>query len=165
MVSPDAFAERSAAHAAAGAAGLRARFAVDRGHAARGRGERRARCAAVAPERVFAELKRIVIADRALDGLELMDALGATEVVLPELSRLRGVEQSPYHHLDVYEHTRAVLAETIELEREPRAVASASTREPSRGSWPSRSPTSSPGARRCASGRCCTTSPSRRRAA
>jgi putative nucleotidyltransferase with HDIG domain len=40
-------------------------------------------------------------------------------VVLPELCELRGVEQSPYHHLDVYEHTRAVLAETIELERDP----------------------------------------------
>ena len=40
-------------------------------------------------------------------------------MVLPELSRMRGVEQSPYHHLDVYEHTRSVLAETIELEREP----------------------------------------------
>jgi poly(A) polymerase len=73
----------------------------------------------VAPERIFAELRRIVIADRALAGLELMDATGATDAVLPELSELRGVEQSKYHHLDVYEHTRAVLAETIELERAP----------------------------------------------
>ena len=73
----------------------------------------------IAAERIFTELKRIVIADRALDGLELMDALGVTDTVLPELSRLRGVEQSHYHHLDVHDHTRAVLAETIELEREP----------------------------------------------
>jgi poly(A) polymerase len=73
----------------------------------------------VAPERVFAELKRIVIADRALEGLELMDELGATAVVLPEVNRMRGVGQSPYHHLDVYEHTRSVLAETIELSRGP----------------------------------------------
>ena len=75
--------------------------------------------AQVAPERIFAELKRIVIADRALDGLALMDAVGATDVVLPELSRMRGVEQSLYHHLDVYEHTRSVLAEVIALERSP----------------------------------------------
>ncbi|MBV8999112.1 MAG: HD domain-containing protein [Solirubrobacterales bacterium] len=75
--------------------------------------------AEVAPERTFAELKRIVIADRALDGLALMDAVGATDVVLPELSRMRGVEQSLYHHLDVYEHTRSVLAEVIALERSP----------------------------------------------
>jgi putative nucleotidyltransferase with HDIG domain len=75
--------------------------------------------AQVAPERIFAELKRIMVADRAVAGLELMDALGATRVVLPELTRMRGVEQSPYHHLDVYEHTRSVLAETIELSRHP----------------------------------------------
>ena len=75
--------------------------------------------ARVAPERVFAELKRIVAADGALAGLELMDAIGVTEVVLPELSQLHGVEQSRFHHLDVYEHTRVVLAETIALEREP----------------------------------------------
>ena len=72
---------------------------------------------------MFAELKRIVIADRALDGLELMDAVGATDVVLPELSRMRGVEQSQYHHLDVYEHTRSVLAEAIELDAPAAAVA------------------------------------------
>jgi poly(A) polymerase len=75
--------------------------------------------AGVAPERIFAELKRIMIADRALEGLDLMDALGATDVVLPEVTRMRGVEQSPYHHLDVYEHTRSVLAETILLSRRP----------------------------------------------
>jgi poly(A) polymerase len=73
----------------------------------------------VAPERIFVELKRILIADRALQGLDLMDAVGATDVVLPELSRMRGVEQSPYHHLDVYEHTRSVLAEAISLDRAP----------------------------------------------
>ncbi len=73
----------------------------------------------VAPERVFAELKRVLVADGALAGLKLMDAVGATDVVLPELTQLRGVEQSAYHHLDVYEHTRLVLAETIALEREP----------------------------------------------
>jgi poly(A) polymerase len=73
----------------------------------------------VAPERIFAELKRILSDDAALRGLELMDELGVTGAALPELAELRGIEQSQYHHLDVYEHTRAVLAETIELEREP----------------------------------------------
>jgi putative nucleotidyltransferase with HDIG domain len=76
----------------------------------------------VAPERVFAECKRIVIADRALAGLELMDAVGATAAVLPELTELRGVAQSRYHHLDVYDHTQAVLAETIALVRDPEPV-------------------------------------------
>ena len=75
--------------------------------------------AGISPERIFAELKRIVSADRVLDGLELMDAVGATGVVLPELTRLRGVEQSPYHHLDVYEHTLSVLSCAVELSRRP----------------------------------------------
>jgi poly(A) polymerase len=74
---------------------------------------------AVSPERVFAELKRILSNDRALRGLALMDELKATEAVLPELANLRGVEQSHYHHLDVHEHTRTVLAEVIALEHEP----------------------------------------------
>jgi poly(A) polymerase len=75
--------------------------------------------AGTAPERIFAELRRIVAADGALRGLELMDAVGATEAVLPELLQMRGVEQNQYHHLDVYEHTLSVLAEVIELERDP----------------------------------------------
>jgi poly(A) polymerase len=79
--------------------------------------------ATVAPERVFAELRRVVCAPAALAGLELMDALGVTDVVLPELSALRGVEQSRFHHLDVADHTRSVLAEVIALEREPEQLA------------------------------------------
>jgi poly(A) polymerase len=77
---------------------------------------------ATAPERIFLELKLIVASEQALVGLQLMDELGVTEVVLPELSALRGVEQSRFDHLDVYEHTRAVVAETIALERDPESV-------------------------------------------
>jgi poly(A) polymerase len=79
--------------------------------------------AGVASERVFAELRRVVCAPAALAGLEVMDAVGATQVVLPELSALRGVEQSRFHHLDVFDHTRSVLAEVIALERDPERLA------------------------------------------
>ncbi len=75
-----------------------------------------------AAERVFAELRRIVSAERALDGLELCDQLGLTAVVLPELHALRGVEQSHFHHLDVYDHTIEVLRCYIALERDPEPV-------------------------------------------
>jgi poly(A) polymerase len=67
------------------------------------------------PERVFMELRRIVAAPRALRGLQLMGELRATAVVLPELDALRGVEQSRFHHSDVYGHTLEVLERTIEL--------------------------------------------------
>lgn len=66
-------------------------------------------------ERVFMELRRIVAAPRAVRGLELMAQVGATNAVLPELESLRGVEQSPYHHTDVYGHTLEVLTQTIAL--------------------------------------------------
>jgi tRNA nucleotidyltransferase/poly(A) polymerase len=76
----------------------------------------------VAPERVFAELKRIVIAPEAVRGLRELDRVGATPVVLPEVDALRGIEQSAYHHLDVYDHTLAVLGEAIAIERDPEPV-------------------------------------------
>jgi putative nucleotidyltransferase with HDIG domain len=76
----------------------------------------------VAAERVFYELKRLLSTPDALGGLQELEAVGAIAAVLPELERLRGVDQSHYHHLDVYEHTRAVLAETIALERDPEPV-------------------------------------------
>lgn len=84
---------------------------------------------AVAPERVFSEFKRIVIADGVLTGLALMDELGVTAAVLPELTRLRGVEQSAYHHLDVHDHTLAVLAETVGITRDAQAWLGACTDE------------------------------------
>jgi putative nucleotidyltransferase with HDIG domain len=69
------------------------------------------------PERVFAELSRIVASREALRGLELISELGAMSVVLPELEALRGVEQNRFHHADVYGHTIEVLARAIALEQ------------------------------------------------
>jgi poly(A) polymerase len=80
------------------------------------------RIESVAAERVFAELKRVVAANRVLDGLELMATLGLTAHVLPELTALRGIEQNRYHHLDVHDHTLQVLAETVALELSPEAI-------------------------------------------
>jgi poly(A) polymerase len=73
-------------------------------------------------ERIFGELRRLVVSDRAVDGLELSDRLGVTAAVLPELSALHGVEQSHYHHLDVHGHTIEVLREQIAIEQDPEPV-------------------------------------------
>ncbi|HVS28248.1 MAG TPA: HDIG domain-containing protein [Solirubrobacteraceae bacterium] len=96
-------------------------LAIDEDTAAAARADAE-RIEAVAAERVFAELKRIVVADSALRGLALVDDLALTERVLPELAALRDVQQSDFHHLDVYDHTLATLAQLIELERDPAAV-------------------------------------------
>jgi poly(A) polymerase len=81
----------------------------------RGAGVHAPRLDRVSPERVFAELRRIVAAREVRKGLELMGALGATAVVLPELEALRGVQQNRFHHLDVYGHTLEVLDRVVEL--------------------------------------------------
>jgi putative nucleotidyltransferase with HDIG domain len=67
-------------------------------------------------ERVFAELRRLVLAPGAVEGLALADRLGLLNAVLPELSDLHDVEQSHYHHKDVWGHTLEVLERLIELE-------------------------------------------------
>ena len=69
-------------------------------------------------ERVFAELRRLLVAPKALEGLALADRLGLVRAVLPELADLHDVDQSHYHHLDVYGHTVEVLERLIELESE-----------------------------------------------
>jgi poly(A) polymerase len=75
-----------------------------------------ARAADPAGERQLAELRRLVGGPDPLRGLRLLDELGITAVVLPELETLRGVEQGPNHHLDVYDHTIAVFEHTLEVE-------------------------------------------------
>jgi putative nucleotidyltransferase with HDIG domain len=67
-------------------------------------------------ERIFAELRRLVLAPGAVEGLALADRLGVLHAVLPELADLHDVEQSHFHHKDVYGHTLEVLERLIELE-------------------------------------------------
>jgi len=74
------------------------------------------RAADPAGERQLAELRQLIGGPDPLRGLRLLDELGVTGVVLPELETLRGVEQGPNHHLDVYDHTIAVLEHTLEVE-------------------------------------------------
>jgi len=76
----------------------------------------------VSGERVFMELRQIVSSPRVLDGLSLMDTLGITAAVLPELDALRGVQQSRYHHRDVHGHTLEVLERVVALQADPGAV-------------------------------------------
>jgi poly(A) polymerase len=75
--------------------------------------------ARVSAERIWAELRRIVAAPDPVRGVELLDALGLTREVLPELDALRGIGQGVYHHLDVHDHTLEVLDRAVALERDP----------------------------------------------
>jgi poly(A) polymerase len=74
------------------------------------------RVAEAAGERIFAELRRLVLAPNVIGGLEVADRLALLHAVLPELAELHDVEQSDYHHRDVYGHTVEVLERLLELE-------------------------------------------------
>lgn len=74
-----------------------------------------ARAGEPAGERQFAELRLLLTGPGPVSGLRLLDDLGATGAVLPEFDALRGVEQNPYHHLDVHGHTIEVLSRAIEV--------------------------------------------------
>lgn len=69
-----------------------------------------------AAERAFAELRNLITAPGVLGGLELAARLGVLGALLPELAELEGVEQGPFHHLDVFGHTIEVLRRLIDLE-------------------------------------------------
>jgi putative nucleotidyltransferase with HDIG domain len=77
-----------------------------------------ARAGEAAGERQLVELRQLIGGPDPLRGIALLDDLGLTPVVLPELEALRGVEQGPNHHLDVHGHTIAVLEQTLEVERD-----------------------------------------------
>jgi poly(A) polymerase len=91
------------------------RLEVDPGTATLARSHA-ARAAEPAGERQLVELRRLIGGPDPLRGLALLDELGVTPAVLPELDALREVEQGPNHHLDVHGHTLAVLEQTLEVE-------------------------------------------------
>jgi putative nucleotidyltransferase with HDIG domain len=100
-----------------------ARFAAELGFEPDAETERLTEAAAprvpeASGERIFAELRRLVLAPGVARGLALADRLGLVRAVLPELAALHDVEQSHYHHKDVYGHTVEVLERVIELETE-----------------------------------------------
>lgn len=59
----------------------------------------------ISVERTADELRRMLTSDRPRVALELLDASGLLEVILPEVAACKGVLQSGYHTHDVYGHT------------------------------------------------------------
>ncbi len=56
-------------------------------------------------ERISDELRRILASPRPKLGLDLLDAAGLLDVILPEIAACRGVPQSGYHTHDVFGHS------------------------------------------------------------
>ncbi len=70
-------------------------------------------------ERVLTEIRRLLEPDHPEAGIRLLDRLGVLDVILPEAVAMRGVGQSQFHHLDVFEHTLKVLDAAADVSAHP----------------------------------------------
>ena len=93
-------------------------FVIERGTEQLTR-ERAALATQPSGERVFAEMWRLLAVPDPADGIRMLERSGVLAAVLPEVAALRGVEQSGYHHLDVYEHTLQVLDAVADVGAHP----------------------------------------------
>ncbi len=59
----------------------------------------------VSGERIRDELFKIFDSPSACDCLDQLNRLKILEIIFPEIKKMRGIGQGPYHHLDVLEHT------------------------------------------------------------
>ena len=70
----------------------------------------------ISVERTADELRRMLTSERPRLAIELLDAGGLLEVILPEVAACKGVLQSGYHTHDVFGHT------LLTVERVPREL-------------------------------------------
>jgi poly(A) polymerase len=70
----------------------------------------------VSPERIQAELVRLMQTDDPARGIRVLVETELIEEFLPEVSALRLEVDEHHHHKDVYEHSLTVLTQAIELE-------------------------------------------------
>ncbi len=61
--------------------------------------------AQVSGERVRDELFKIFDSGRAYENLVKLDELKILGIIFPEIEKMRGVSQGPYHHLDIWLHS------------------------------------------------------------
>lgn len=70
----------------------------------------------ISQERITDELMKILAAPKPSIGFKLMNATGVLAIVLPEMERMKGVEQrNDYHHKDVFYHTIQVIDNVAEI--------------------------------------------------
>lgn len=59
---------------------------------------------AISKERIRDELMKIIMADKAADGVEILRRLGLLKYIMPELEEGYGVSQNKHHIYECYEH-------------------------------------------------------------
>ena len=73
----------------------------------------------VAGERVLSELLGILGSVDPVGGLRAFHTSGGLAAVIPEVDEITGLEQSVYHHLDVWEHTLEAISHAVDLQLDP----------------------------------------------
>jgi poly(A) polymerase len=86
--------------------------------------ELRATLEIVSPERIQAELVKLLATDDPVRGIRLLVETGLMREFLPEVPALQLEIDEHHHHKDVYEHSLTVVRQAIDLEKErnPRAA-------------------------------------------
>ncbi|MCX6431164.1 MAG: CCA tRNA nucleotidyltransferase [Actinobacteria bacterium] len=74
------------------------------------------RISIVSAERVREELSKILMSSNPRAGISLLVETGITDIILPEVPKLKLEIDEHHHHKDVYEHSLTVLEQAIELE-------------------------------------------------
>lgn len=69
----------------------------------------------ISPERIRDEVFRLLDGEKSASGLRLLDQMGALEPILPELQALKGLQQSPPHQLEAWEHTLDTISQLSRL--------------------------------------------------
>ncbi len=70
----------------------------------------------ISQERITEEIMKILDAEKPSLGFSLLDEAGILELILPEITNMKGVEQrQDYHHKDVFKHTLMVVDNMAEV--------------------------------------------------
>lgn len=79
-------------------------FAIDKATLKSARSEKQ-RLPKVSGERIRDELFKIFATQNAFDFFGHLDKLRILDIIFPEIKKMRGIGQGPYHHLDAWQHT------------------------------------------------------------
>ena len=66
-------------------------------------------------ERITEELFKVLNSDNAFKAFKHMDQAGVLDQLFPEIKPMRRMNQGPYHHLDVYQHSLETLKQMERL--------------------------------------------------
>lgn len=72
----------------------------------------------VSGERISDELAKIFLTPRSYLHVVKLDSVGVLDVLFPEISKLRGMDQGLFHHLDAWQHSLQTLAQLEKLLRQ-----------------------------------------------